>query len=282
MGDFMERTESIIFSEGVEYRQGTRSVPGKFKISLNFNPTEQDLIDRWRSHFTSVFTRWSALIVGGAGGAAVTLPVDFNAPASVDGSDNILAQGSWTALDGNRMPKAGRIKIDRADIGLMEQRDIVAAVLAHELGHAIGLGKKLWEARGLYHEGAGGPSYSGPNAMAVYGEWAGTGPARVPLEDTGGGGTRGQHWRLSTFGNREAMVGMISAGPRKFSRLTLAGLMDIGYTVNPAAADSFQMGERNRSAEPEYRCMHSGGEGGAEGVVLPEEHGPEEHAPPTS
>jgi len=279
----MERRDSIIFSEGVEYRSGARSVPGKFKIELSFNEADQDLINRWSQKLSSVFTRWSAMIVGGAGGASVTLPVDFIAPASIPGAQGILAQGSWTSLDGNRMPRAGRIRVDRSDVGLMEQRQIVEAVLAHELGHAIGLGKRLWETRGLYHEGPGGPSYSGSKAMAVYGEWAGTGPARVPLEDTGDGGTRGQHWRLSTFGNREAMVGMISAGPRKFSRLTLAGLADIGYTVNPAAADAFQMGERSRSGEPEYRCMHSGGEEGREGVVIPEEHAPEErHAPPTS
>ena len=270
----MGETRRLVYSGGseVSYSDFARRSAGSFKISLNYDEADQDLIDRWRTEIGNALSRWSAVIVGTALARDVTLRIDFTAPASIDGGQGILAQGSWGALDSHGMPASGRMKVDRSDIGLMEQWQIVSSVLAHEMGHAIGLGKRLWEARGLYHDDAGGPAYSGANAMAVYGEWIGAAPTRVPLEDTGGAGTRGQHWRSSTFGNREVMVGMISSGPRLFSRLTLAGLVDIGYAVDWAAADAFAPGERSfdHAREPAFLCLHSDAEDGGNGIVVPE------------
>jgi hypothetical protein len=60
----------------------------------------------------------------------------------------------------------------------------------------------------------------------------------VPVENTGGPGTRGSHWRESVFGN-ELMTGFIDAGSNPLSAVTAASLRDEGYLVDDAQSDPF-------------------------------------------
>jgi hypothetical protein len=59
---------------------------------------------------------------------------------------------------------------------------------------------------------------------------------RVPLENIGGSGTAGSHWRRSVFGN-ELMNGFAGSGPQPLSLLTVQAMADMGYVVNTGAAE---------------------------------------------
>jgi hypothetical protein len=90
------------------------------------------------------------------------------------------------------------------------------------------------------------------NALREYRTLSGNAAATgVPVENTGGQGTRDSHWRDSVFG-AELMTGYAEpAGVRMpISRLTVGALEDLGYGVNYAAADSYTM--------PRLRDLSSG------------------------
>jgi hypothetical protein len=115
-------------------------------------------------------------------------------------------------------------------------------VITHEMGHVVGVGS-LWAAKGLLvGKGTTDPTFSGPAAMAEYHKLrTGSGdPVRVPVEDTGGPGTRDVHWRDRTFGD-ELMTGFVNPAPNPLSRLTAASLGDLGYQVDLDAADPYEL-----------------------------------------
>jgi hypothetical protein len=53
-------------------------------------------------------------------------------------------------------------------------------------------------------------------------------------------GTSDAHWRESVFGN-ELMTGYANVGGMPFSAMTVGSLGDIGYLVNPFAADPYAL-----------------------------------------
>ena len=59
---------------------------------------------------------------------------------------------------------------------------------------------------------------------------------RVPLENTGGAGTAGSHWRRAVFGN-ELMNGFAGSGLQPLSLLTVQAMGDLGYVVATSAAE---------------------------------------------
>lgn len=267
--------ESIIFADGLRYSiSELRRVARGFSIQLTYSPSDKDLVDRWSQEIQAALSRWSEVIVGTAQGDPLSMRIDLTAPGEITGGSNVLARGWWSSLNDHGTPAVGKIKIGRANVDLMEKHGIVASTLAHEFGHAIGLDRPMWERRGFYHDGAGGPSYSGAKAVEIYGELSGAPQARVPLENKNLPGTYGYHWRASTFGRHEVMVGVISGGPRKYSRLTLGGLADIGYSVNWAAADDYDLRELDLQGFDELRdadflCVHDD-EGASSIVVSPD------------
>ncbi len=65
-------------------------------------------------------------------------------------------------------------------------------------------------------------------------------PTVVPVANRGRAGTFGGHWRESVFGN-ELMTGFLDGGVNPLSRMTIASLEDLGYSVNYDAADPFEL-----------------------------------------
>jgi hypothetical protein len=121
----------------------------------------------------------------------------------------------------------------------MEANGTLLATAMHEMGHILGVGT-IWSTKGLL-QGAGGsnPIFVGAKATAEYNRVFGTNANGVPVENTGGAGTRDGHWRETVFTN-EMMTGWI--GPSRnipLSSITVASMADLGYTVNMAAADVF-------------------------------------------
>jgi hypothetical protein len=132
----------------------------------------------------------------------------------------------------------GAVRIDEADLAFLEANGRLGDVLAHEFGHVIGIGTR-W---GSHLVGAGGldPIFNGPTAT---GEFLGSGGSMypgspVPVENSGGPGTRDGHWRESIFDN-ELMTGWLDMSDNPLSSITVGALEDIGYEVDFNRADGF-------------------------------------------
>ena len=120
---------------------------------------------------------------------------------------------------------------------------LLDAVIVHEIGHVLGIGT-LWSNRGLLSDAGGGdPIFTGPTTLAQFLTLGGATYAGrpVPVENTGGAGTRDSHWRESVFRN-ELMTGFVNLGVNPLCRMTLGSLQDIGFTsVFFGAADSYSV-----------------------------------------
>ena len=165
----------------------------------------------------------------------------INASATaIDGVNGILGQAGPDAFrSGSRLPYHGIMEFDSADMASMEQSGLLLSVVMHEMGHILGIGT-IWSSRGLLSgAGTSNPIFVGAQATAAYNQIFGTSASGVPVENTGGSGTRDSHWRDSILVN-ELMTGWAGPGTNlPLSRITVGSLADIGYTVNYAAADSY-------------------------------------------
>jgi hypothetical protein len=74
--------------------------------------------------------------------------------------------------------------------------------------------------------------FTGANALAEYNSIFNMQATGIPLDSTAG------HWDESVFGT-EVMTPLLDPDSCPLSRITVAALMDLGYTVNLAAADPF-------------------------------------------
>jgi hypothetical protein len=230
------------------------------------------LTARQRAAFTAAADRWTSVIVG-------DLP-----PAQVDGEtvDDVLVLAQGTAIDGPGqvlgqagpthlrpaaagaaalLPVKGAMSFDSADLATMEDEGTLDDVIAHEMGHVLGIGT-LWARKGLI-EGSGtdDPVFTGAGARAEHAALTGGRAAGVPVENSGGPGTREGHWRESVFGN-ELMSGFIGERGNPLSRLTVASLGDVGYQVDLDAAEPYTL----PAPGPETAVL---GGHGSHGTVLP-------------
>jgi hypothetical protein len=157
----------------------------------------------------------------------------------IDGPGKVLGSaGPCRIRAAGGLPILGVIRLDRDDLDAMEGSGILRDVILHEIGHVLGLGT-LW-ARASLVQGAGtaDPFYTGSRAVSGFALGGGTVLNGVPLENTGGTGTRDSHWRETLLGN-ELMTGFINSGGNPLSRITIGSLMDLGYQVNFGAADGY-------------------------------------------
>jgi hypothetical protein len=137
------------------------------------------------------------------------------------------------------LPYYGSITIDSWDIdnGNLPATEL-SDLLKHEMAHVLGFGT-IWQDLNLLTGTRGSdPRFTGAKASAEYRALFGVSDRSVPVEATGGSGTALSHWRETTFGH-ELMTGWDDAGFNPMSRVTVASMADIGYTVNMAAADPF-------------------------------------------
>jgi hypothetical protein len=218
-----------------------------------------------RTAFVNAAAKWGAVITGdvpdialnlNAGDCAtntqsLNMTVDdvliFAAVVPIDGSGGILGSaGPCYVRAGSLLPVAGIMKFDSADLASMESGGYLQPVILHEMGHVLGVGT-LWSSFGYLQNPSpiGGPAldtyFSGANGIAGFNAIGGstyTGGQKVPVENSFGSGTINAHWREGVLGN-ELMTGFIGAGSNPLSALTARSLQDIGYVVNPAAADPF-------------------------------------------
>jgi hypothetical protein len=167
----------------------------------------------------------------------------FISIAEDDGPQGQLAFTEICAISSlDRLPMLSHVRLDRADVDSMEARGILAAVITHELGHALGFNPASYVPMGLAGGGTNDPYFSGATArseFAQHGAWYSG--ATVPLESATGQGPDDPHWRFSVFGDEL----MVSAIGRYFksplSVITLGLFQDLGYDVDFSVADPYEV-----------------------------------------
>lgn len=161
------------------------------------------------------------------------------------GGSNILGQASACAVNtATNLTAYGFMEFDEVDMEQLVAEGTLSDVIVHEMGHVLGIGI-LWNFRRglLTGEGTSDPFFSGTSARTQFAalntvQYSGN---PVPVENSGGDGTRDAHWRETVLG-RELMTGFLNSnGGNPLSRITAGSLQDLGYTVNLGAADQFSL-----------------------------------------
>jgi len=217
------------------------------------------LNQKQKNAFKLAADRWSRVIVGDlpsvqVDGEVIDDILILAQGTAIDGPGQILGQAGPTRLRPASAPNAaflpakGKMAFDTADLHQMEQAGTLNDVITHEMGHVLGFGT-IWTQKSLL-KGAGtsNPTFVGKNAMREYGTLRGTGPKRVPVENTGGPGTADSHWREAVFHN-ELMTGFVAAASNPLSRMTVASLEDLGYVVDMDAAEEYSLPDALMLAE---------------------------------
>jgi subtilisin-like proprotein convertase family protein len=225
-----------------------------FGLDTNVTPTSPFLVEvrflggltpTQQTAFANAAQRWAQIIRGDLPTAIVDgMTIDdvlIEAEGVViDGPGGILGQAGPTHIrPGSNLPVKGIMSFDTADLANMEANGSLTDVILHEMGHVLGFGT-LWSRMGLI-SGAGTVNsvFVGANAKREYAVLTGRpDPTPVPVENTGGPGTRDGHWRESVFGH-ELLTGFLSGATRPISRVSVGAFEDMGYVVDYNAAAAF-------------------------------------------
>jgi hypothetical protein len=171
----------------------------------------------------------------------------------MDGPGEILGGGGpeWVRTD-SRLPVAGSMVFDSADIDTMRSTGELGPTIAHEMLHVIGFGS-IWEDTGNQKPSAG-CQYTGPKATEEYQKISGCNS--IPIEEDGGDGTECGHWDEECLGT-ELMTGYSDLDVlNPLSRVTVGSLEDIGYTVDYKQAQEFTASDLNPSCVCQRRLEH--------------------------
>jgi hypothetical protein len=161
---------------------------------------------------------------------------------SIDGRGSILGRaGPCFIRTTSGLPVVGFVELDTADLATLDQNGTLDDVMTHEFGHVLGLQAFNWERRGLLNTtNSNDPFFQGSIGRDGFADIGGAiyPGIPVPVEETGGAGTRLSHWRASVL-QRELMVGFARTGGMPLSRLTVGALADLGYVVRVDNAEAF-------------------------------------------
>jgi hypothetical protein len=222
-----------------------------FTIEVRFlgglTPTQMDA-------FKGAADRWCKVIVGDlpsvmVDGEVIDDVLILAQGDDIDGDGGVLGQAGPTNLRPRNagkaafLPAKGVMTFDAADLENMERNGTLNDVIAHEMGHVLGIGKFIWGKKRLIQDCGVipiNPTFIGEAAMEEYGILVGGGPMPVPLENKGGAGTACSHW-LEVIFRHELMSGFVGAAGNPLSRVTAASLQDMGYVVDMNAAEPFEL-----------------------------------------
>jgi hypothetical protein len=265
-GTQSKRTNIQLTVEAMEDDNGVITPPSStgFTISLRVNGT---LSQSQRETFVAAAQRWSRIITASSGrqedatisentceagfpgfrGTITNVLIDLRV-TEIDGEEGILGRAGWCQIhDGSKLPAYGIMEFDAADVAQLETDKQFDLVILHEMGHVLGFGT-LWNVGGRdLTEGLGdeffcgiNPRFTGANAVREWKALGGT-EETVPLESEGDFGTCESHWRESLFRN-ELMTGFLNQGSSNpLSRLTIASMEDLGYSVDYSQADDYSI-----------------------------------------
>lgn len=222
----------------------------------------------FRDAFVTAALRWMEIITGdlpdriynSAGCFGIAPPLNetiddivIYAQLFTDAPGGVLGRAGpcSNSLRANAIPSYGGMEFDTFDLVNLQNTNRIVPVIIHEMGHVLGLGS-LWTSGlpngfGLVADpGTDDPIFVGPQAVAFWPLIGSSYAGRVvPIENSGGAGTAGSHWRESIL-DAELMTGFVEpAGvSMPISVVTVAALRDFGYTVDITKADPFTAGLR--------------------------------------
>lgn len=241
------------------------TVQTAYNVDLRFFGTPMP--DSAAAAFIAGAARINASVVGDIPDINVQAPIDIGAACGATGQtfaagilDDVIIYAAVQPIDGpgkilafsgpclSRSASSGGLTafgimiFDSDDIQQLITRGTLRDVVEHEMLHVIGLGT-LWQNKGVL---AGAKTldsrFTGTSGVAACISLGGSPvcPGSVPVENcTNCPGTGDSHWRESTFGN-ELMTGFVNLGGlNPYSTISIQSLGDLGYVVNPAAADSY-------------------------------------------
>jgi hypothetical protein len=227
---------------------GTPAATSAYKIEVRFLG---GLTTSQKNAFKTAADRWTKVIVGDlpsvrVDGEVIDDLLILAQGVDIDGPGGILGQAGPTHLrpasagKAAFLPVKGIMSFDTADLAQMQSSGTLKDVITHEMGHVIGVGT-IWSDKGkLKGAGTTNPRFTGKTAKAEYGKLKHSSPAEVPVENSGGPGTRDAHWRESVFRN-ELMSGFIAAPNNPLSRMTVGSLKDVGYKVDLTKAEAYSL-----------------------------------------
>ncbi len=177
---------------------------------------------------------------------------------AVDGPQGTLAYTQVCGESPRDLPIVSHIRIDAADMDSLQIKGLLASVVMHELGHALGFNPHVWGRKGLISGGTADPYFTG---LAAKTEFLRSVPSYmgnvVPLDDIDQQGDKSSHWRWSAFGD-ELMVGVLVPGYHyPLSSVTLGLFRDIGYDVDMKVAEPYPA-VSNMSALPKAVAILDG------------------------
>ncbi|KAB1068574.1 leishmanolysin-related zinc metalloendopeptidase [Methylobacterium planeticum] len=263
----MAEVETYIASGGREaaIAAGAGPTPGTYNIAVRFLG---GLTDRQKSAFKGAANRWTRAISGDlpsvtVDGEVVDDLLILAQGAPIDGPGRVLGQAGPTHLrpagagTAAFLPAKGTMTFDTADLAQMEANGTLDDVITHEMGHVIGIGT-IWTRKNVVKGiGTANPVFLGQNAMRAYAELrASPNPLPVPVENTGGPGTAGGHWRETVFGT-ELMTGFVNQAGNPLSLMTIESLLDLGYDIDRSAADHYALPGHLELAEAGVLTDHS-------------------------
>lgn len=247
----------------VRYVAVTSDVPSAYSIDLRYLAPLSAELERMAEEAAA---RWATLVTGNLAPVQITAPPGacfFGEPTlnevvddvlvyvriqPIDGPGNILGGAAPCAVrNADNLTALGLIQLDSDDLERLAP-EVSSAIILHEIAHVLGFGT-LWRDLGLLRNPSlpGDPGadthFTGPAAIAAFDSLGGApyNASKVPVENTlGGQGTRDSHWRASVLDD-ELMTGFINATSNPLSAITVESLRDLGYQVNPGAADLYSV-----------------------------------------
>ena len=182
----------------------------------------------------------------------------------IDGFSGTVAAAAPCVWRTGGLPLIGDVTLDTADLGRFGTT-VLRRLVVHEMAHALGFGTTFqWDAllrnpATDYVPGPGQPAlpdthFAGPSAVNAFNEIGGasyTG-AKVPVEndtDEYGPGALDGHWRETVF-DTELITASISTdanASEPLSKVTIAAMADLGYSVDYTEAESYTLPSGSQS-----------------------------------